>query len=160
LPNESSVPESSNHTPLMNSNDCSLNHACVFKMDLLIPACEDAISPVVESVMAAARSTHIGDDKELEIETSLREALANAIKHGCSADPSKCVRCTVAFEKPGSILIVVSDPGNGFDPSHLPDPTSNEHLFDNHGRGIFLINKLMDEVKFEKNGAEIHMKKY
>jgi len=144
----------------MNSDDCSLNHACVFKMDLLIPAREDAISPLVESVMAAARSTHIGDDKELEIETSLREALANAIKHGCSADPSKCVRCTVAFEKPGSILIVVSDPGNGFDPSHLPDPTSNEHLFDNHGRGIFLINKLMDEVKFEKNGAEIHMKKY
>jgi serine/threonine-protein kinase RsbW len=144
----------------MNSDDCSLNHACVFKMDLLIHAREDSISPLVESVMAAARSTHIGDDKELEIETSLREALANAIKHGCSADPSKCVRCTVAFEQPGSILIVVSDPGNGFDPSHLPDPTSNEHLFDNHGRGIFLINKLMDEVKFEKNGTEIHMKKY
>ena len=129
-------------------------------MDLVIPAREEAITPLVESVMAAARSTSIGDDKELEIETSLREALANAIKHGCCADPTKCVRCTVAFEQPGSVLIVVSDPGNGFDPSHVPDPTDGEHLFENHGRGIFLINKMMDEVKFEKNGAEIHMKKY
>jgi serine/threonine-protein kinase RsbW len=160
LPNESSVPESSSNSPHMHSADCNLSHTCVFKMDLVIPAREDAISPLVESVMAAARSTHIGDDKELEIETSLREALANAIKHGCCGDSTKCVRCTVAFEQPGSVLIVVSDPGNGFDPEHVPDPTSNEHLFDNHGRGIFLINKLMDEVKFHRNGAEIHMKKY
>ena len=157
MPNES-VPEP---TPAhMHSLDCNLSHTCVLKMDLMIPAREEAISPLVESVMTAARETRIGGDKELEIETSLREALANAIKHGCCADPKKCVRCTVAFEEPGSVLIVVSDPGNGFDPAGVPDPTSDERLFENHGRGIFLINKMMDEVKFEKNGTEIHMKKY
>lgn len=34
-----------------------------------------------------------------------------------------------------------------------------ENLYSNHGRGIFLINQLMDEVKFNKNGTEIHMVK-
>lgn len=52
------------------------------------------------------------------------------------------------------------DPGNGFDPNSVPNPLSGENIYSNHGRGIFLINKLMDEVKFEKNGAEIHMRKY
>ena len=129
-------------------------------MDLIIPARESAISPLVEAVMSAARETQASRDKELEIETSLREAVANAIKHGCRGDATQSVRCSVAFETSGSILIVVSDPGKGFDPETVPDPTSGEHLFDDHGRGIYLINKLMDEVKFEKNGTEIHMKKY
>ena len=37
--------------------------------------------------------------------------------------------------------------------------TVGENLYSNHGRGIFLINQLMDEVKFRKNGTEIHMVK-
>jgi serine/threonine-protein kinase RsbW len=127
-------------------------------MDVRIPACQQSISPLVESVLAVVRETGIG--KELEIETALREALANAIKHGCCGDAAKFVQCCVGFEKDGSVLIVVSDPGPGFDPDSLPDPTTGEHLFKDHGRGIFLINRLMDEVRFERNGAEIHMRKY
>jgi anti-sigma regulatory factor (Ser/Thr protein kinase) len=34
-----------------------------------------------------------------------------------------------------------------------------KNLYSNGGRGIYLINQLMDEVKFMKNGAEIHMLK-
>ena len=34
-----------------------------------------------------------------------------------------------------------------------------QNLFSEHGRGIFLINQLMDEVRFERGGTEIHMKK-
>jgi hypothetical protein len=51
------------------------------------------------------------------------------------------------------------DPGPGFDPSAIPSCTVGENLYSNHGRGIFLINQLMDEVKFRKNGTEIHMVK-
>lgn len=133
-------------------------HDFAYMMDVTIPASAESIDPLVESVLAVVRETGIG--KELEIETALREAVANAIKHGCCSDPSKFVQCCVAFEKEGSVLIVVSDPGPGFDPELLPDPTTGEHLFENHGRGIFLINRLMDEVQFKRNGAEIHMRKY
>ena len=38
-------------------------------------------------------------------------------------------------------------------------PVAGENIYSNHGRGIFLINQLMDEVRFRNNGKEIHMLK-
>jgi serine/threonine-protein kinase RsbW len=57
------------------------------------------------------------------------------------------------------MLIVVRDPGEGFNPEMIPSPVQGKNLYSNGGRGIYLINQLMDEVKFMKNGAEIHMLK-
>ncbi len=98
--------------------------------------------------------------KEFEIELALREALANAILHGCKEDPSKKIEFSVTGDKDRGILIVVRDPGVGFNHEALPSPTEGETLLSDHGRGIYLINKLMDEVKYERNGREIHMRKY
>ncbi|HVJ06783.1 MAG TPA: ATP-binding protein [Acidisarcina sp.] len=126
------------------------------KLDLTIPARVSAISPLVESVMTAVRRH--AKSKEMAIETALREALANAIKHGCSGDPKLYVQCSVIFEDDRSVLIVVRDPGPGFDANLIPDPTEGQHLYENHGRGIYLINHLMDEVHFKRRGAEIHMR--
>jgi serine/threonine-protein kinase RsbW len=66
----------------------------------------------------------------------------------------------VACEDTKGMLIIVRDPGSGFDPLDIPDCTVGDNLYSNHGRGIFLINELMDEVQFHKNGTEIHMRKY
>jgi serine/threonine-protein kinase RsbW len=126
------------------------------KIDITIPARISSISPLVDAVMTAVRQQPTA--KELEIETALREALANAIKHGCLGDPTKFVQCSVVFEDDHNVLIVVSDPGPGFNAKRLPDPTKGKHLYENHGRGIYLINHLMDEVRFERGGAEIHMR--
>jgi len=98
--------------------------------------------------------------KEFEIEMALREALANAILHGCKSDPAKKVDCSVTGDREHGILIVVRDPGRGFDPGSLPSPLDESNLISSHGRGIFLINELMDEVKYERNGAEIRMRKF
>ena len=99
------------------------------------------------------------DGKEEAIELALQEALANAVVHGAKEDPSKIVECLVACDEQRGILIIVRDPGPGFDPQAIPSCTMGENLYSNHGRGIFLINQLMDEVKFHKNGTEIHMVK-
>jgi serine/threonine-protein kinase RsbW len=56
-------------------------------------------------------------------------------------------------------LIVVRDPGPGFRPDSLPNPVVGENLFSSHGRGIYMINQLMDEVSFRRGGTEIHMRK-
>jgi anti-sigma regulatory factor (Ser/Thr protein kinase) len=53
----------------------------------------------------------------------------------------------------------VRDPGTGFTPESIPSCTVGENVYSNHGRGIFLINQLMDKVEFRKNGTEIHMVK-
>ena len=36
-----------------------------------------------------------------------------------------------------------------FDPDALPDPVSKEHLMNSSGRGVYLMQQLMDEVTFE-----------
>ena len=98
--------------------------------------------------------------KEFEIEMALREALANAVVHGCKADPAKKIECSVTADRQHGITIVVRDPGAGFDPNSIPSPTEDSNLHAEHGRGILLINKLMDEVKHESNGTVIRMRKF
>jgi serine/threonine-protein kinase RsbW len=102
---------------------------------------------------------HCAVDKEHAIEMALTEALANAVLHGAQGDASKLIECDVASDDERGMLIVVRDPGKGFDPENIPNPIFGQNLLSNHGRGIYLINQLMDEVKFLKNGTEIHMLK-
>jgi serine/threonine-protein kinase RsbW len=118
-----------------------------------------AVDPVVEQVMAVVRNMKGISGKEDAIELSLQEALANAVIHGAKEDPTKTVECLVSSDEERGILIVVRDPGPGFSPDAIPSCTMSENLYSNHGRGIFLINQLMDKVEFKKNGTEIHMVK-
>ena len=118
-----------------------------------------AVDPVVQEVMAVVRQMKGVDGKEDAIELSLHEALANAVIHGAKEDPTKTVECLVSSDDERGILIVVRDPGAGFTPEAIPSCTMGENVYSNHGRGIFLINQLMDKVEFRKNGTEIHMVK-
>jgi anti-sigma regulatory factor (Ser/Thr protein kinase) len=129
------------------------------KLDVTISANPNAISGVVDGVMQIAREMKCADGNEDQIELALREALANAIVHGCNNDPSKNVECCVACTESSDIVIVVRDPGVGFVLRDVPNPLAAENLHSTHGRGIYLINQLMDEVSFERNGAEIRMRK-
>jgi serine/threonine-protein kinase RsbW len=119
----------------------------------------DAISPAIEKVMAQAREMECSRGKEFEIETALREALANAIRHGCGNDRTKKVEVCVACDESRGMLIVVRDPGPGFDPGAIPSPTRGQNLYRHHGRGIYLISQLMDEVSYVRGGTEIWMRK-
>lgn len=79
--------------------------------------------------------------------TAVREAVTNAVIHGNRERPGTGV--DVHFELfVDAIRITVSDEGEGFDPDSLPDPVSKEHLMDASGRGVFLMNQLMDEVSY------------
>jgi len=129
------------------------------RVRVTLAADRKAVDPVVEQVMDAVREMKCANGKEDAIELALQEALANAVVHGAKEDPSKTVECIVACDEQRGILIIVRDPGEGFDPKNIPTCTVGENLYSNHGRGIFLINQLMDEVKFRKNGTEIHMVK-
>ena len=118
-----------------------------------------AVDPVVQEVMAVVRQMKEVDGKEDAIELSLTEALANAVIHGAKEDSTKTVECLVSSDEERSVLIVVRDPGTGFAPEAIPSCTVGENVYSNHGRGIFLINQLMDKVEFRKNGTEIRMVK-
>src|SRR5262245_43765421 len=72
-----------------------------------VPGKLEALTPAVEEVMAVARKLECSQGKEFEIETALREALANAIRHGCRNDPDKSVEVVVACDPSRGMLIVV-----------------------------------------------------
>ena len=131
----------------------------VLKLSVTLAADRDAVDPVVRSVMNVVREMKCAPGREGDIELALTEALANAVVHGAKNDPSKIIECDVACDELHGMLIVVRDPGTGFDPAKIADPCQGENIYANHGRGIYLINQLMDEVQFHKNGTEIHMLK-
>jgi len=148
----------------MNTNPMSQCEFDVGKMVVrftaTIKADINALGPVVSGVTRIINEMKCGAGKEYEIELALQEALANAIIHGCRNDPSQDVEFCIACDESHGLLIVVRDPGPGFDPASIPNPTMGENVFSDHGRGIYLVNQLMDEVRFERGGTEIHMRKF
>ena len=134
-------------------------HQLRLRVQVTLAADRKSVDPVVEQVMQAVREMNCVNGKADAIELALHEALANAVVHGAKEDPSKVVECVVVCDEQRGILIIVRDPGEGFDPNSIPACTVGQNLYSNHGRGIFLINQLMDEVQFHKNGTEIHMVK-
>jgi anti-sigma regulatory factor (Ser/Thr protein kinase) len=57
------------------------------------------------------------------------------------------------------LVLVITDEGEGFDPSGLPDPTVSENIFATHGRGVFLIKQLMDQAEYRKGGRQLVLRK-
>ena len=131
----------------------------IVRLDVELPGDAAAITPVVDRVLALARDVGCAQGKEFEIETALREALANAVRYGCAHNPGKKVQLSVACDQERGMLIVVRDPGPGFNPDQVPTPVAAEQLFSHHGRGIFLISQMMDHVEFGHGGREIRMLK-
>jgi len=131
----------------------------VHRFETTIPGTVEAIPPVVTRIMEEVRSMECAAGKEFDIEVAINEALANAVQHGCANDPSKQVEVTVECDPASGMLIVVKDPGSGFDPTDVPSPIVGQRLYSDHGRGIFLINELMDEVSYKNGGTEIWMRK-
>jgi serine/threonine-protein kinase RsbW len=86
----------------------------------------------------------------------LCEALANAIVYGNQLDPAKRVDVRVEVGEE-AVELHVSDEGDGFDPSGIPDPTEPDRIELNQGRGLFLIRQLVDEVHFNDRGNAICM---
>jgi anti-sigma regulatory factor (Ser/Thr protein kinase) len=130
---------------------------CEFTMT--IPADPAVIPVVTEGVVELLEERAWAKEDVLAIQLALQEAVANAIRHGCRGDASRQVRCSVSCDDSGEVLIVVRDPGSGFDPGAIADPLVTANILKPSGRGIFLMNELMDHVWFADGGREVQMRK-
>jgi anti-sigma regulatory factor (Ser/Thr protein kinase) len=129
------------------------------QINMVIPADPAAIASVTDGVLGVLRNKAWPEDQAIEVELALQEALANAIRHGCKGDRSKRIQCCVTNDESGEVVIMIRDPGTGFDVASVPSPLEGENIFKPSGRGIYLINELMDEVRFADEGREIRMRK-
>src|SRR5512147_1313312 len=92
---------------------------------------------------------------------ALREALANAIKHGNEQDLAKRVHVEMRVDQ-DTLEVRIRDEGSGFDPERVSDPLAPENRLKTSGRGIFYMKTFMDDVRFQRHaegGMEIVLKK-
>jgi serine/threonine-protein kinase RsbW len=129
-------------------------------LDVNLPADAVAIATAVDTISETLMRLEVPEQKRFEVALAVQEALANAVVHGCGNDPSKQVRCRLQSDSQGRIVIIVTDPGPGFSPEVLSDVKRGKKLYADHGRGVYLIRQLMDEVHFQDRGNEIRMWKY
>lgn len=86
----------------------------------------------------------------------LTEAVNNAMIHGNRMDEGKEIMVS-CYEKDHQIQFVISDEGSGFDPQKLPDPTCEERIETEGGRGVFLMKQLTDEIHFLNQGRTVKL---
>ncbi len=95
------------------------------------------------------------------IDLAVREAVANAVKHGNAQDPDKKVHVDFGVEG-GTVVIRVRDEGAGFDPQAVADPLDESQKLSPDGRGLLYMRRLMDEVTHMEHpagGTEVMLKK-
>lgn len=130
---------------------------CQFTMT--VPADPSAIPALTDGVTQVLQEKHWNDKDVMAVELALQEAVANAIRHGCGGDTTKELQCSVTCDAAGEVVITVRDPGDGFDHTAVADPLHPQNILKPSGRGIFLINGLMDDVQFADGGREVQMRK-
>jgi DNA-binding response OmpR family regulator len=113
------------------------------------------------------------------LQTAAHEILLNAIEHGCleithdeksaalsedrytellaarRADPrlgGRLVTARLTADAADGVTVTISDPGPGFDPGALPDPSDPDNLFLPSGRGIMMAQLQVDELRYEDGG--------
>jgi len=117
------------------------------------------VEKIVNRVIRTVAESGKWNGQLTAIELALREALANAVLRGNKSNSRKQVSVDCFQHRDGSVLLVVRDHGQGFDPACLDDPTRPENIYRDSGRGIFLIRHFVDEVQFARGGREIRMRK-
>lgn len=129
------------------------------KLDISMPGSLDAVEGVVAQIIGIVRELNFDDEKEYGIALCIHEALVNAVRYGAKSDPQKSIRCCVAWNEKKGLVMVVRDPGPGFDPGQVPECMDAENVYSDHGRGLRLMRELMDQVEFRHNGSEILLRK-
>ena len=94
----------------------------------------------------------------LNVPVALTEALANAILRGNRENPEKHVRVSARLDV-NRLVMEVADEGEGFDLDECTlDPTTDERIDSEDGRGLYLMRRLMDSVeRFSDRGNVVRL---
>ena len=122
------------------------------KTELNLPSRIESVEEAAKAAEKFATINGFGEETLFAIDMAVREAVANAVKHGNLLDETKRVEITCENRVEG-FEIVVRDFGKGFAVEAVPDPTNPENLLKADGRGILFMRSFMDAVEWS-NHAE------
>jgi serine/threonine-protein kinase RsbW len=130
-------------------------------ISLTICSCLNLIASVSALINEILQLAGFDAETAGNVDLAVREAVANAIKHGNKEDPTKWFEVKLHFND--SVFdMEVADQGKGFDPTQLPDCCAAGGLLNFSGRGVFLMRALMDAVEFSvrpEGGTVVRMSK-
>ena len=127
-----------------------------------IPSTLDYLPKVDDFVERKLRKLKIKKDQKVDIAISVSEVVTNAVVHGNKNDLSKKVKISLKVD-PSHVEVTVQDEGSGFDPGSVECPTVQENLLKEAGRGLLIVESLMDQVDIlcgSQRGTKVKMVKY
>ena len=131
----------------------------VLSFQMTIKSCRDVLLEALDTIMSPVQTLPCAQGDLDDLRLALAEALSNAVIHGNREDPDKTVGICAGCDGQSQLLIAVTDQGDGFDPAVLADPTAAENICSSHGRGVFLMRRLVDEVEFNLGGRQVVLRK-
>lgn len=116
----------------------------IFEADY--PAEPQVVHQVRERVDDFVRPCGLSADELDALKVALSEAFSNAVCHGSPLGPRNRVhlRCEADCQR---LVVQITDEGGGFLPTRIALPEFEE--WKTSGRGLFLMQELMDAVDFE-----------
>ena len=126
------------------------------KKDIEIPSNLKEVRPAADRCLTFFKDLKLTKGDLFDLRLCLEESLINAIKYGNSLHRRIPVKVKIAYND-HEIFMAVEDQGPGFNPNGLKDPTQETNLDALKGRGIYLIKKLMDRVKYNSKGNRVEM---
>ena len=127
------------------------------KKDLNIPSEIGNLRLVEKAIDELSLELDLSDEVYGNVLVATMEATNNAIIHGNNSDPSKNVTIKIQLEAK-ELKVLIEDQGIGFDHQSIPDPTAPENLEKINGRGIFLMERLSDEILYLEKGRIVELK--
>ena len=119
------------------------------RVELHIPSLLGNEKVAMEEAVVLARRMGFSEDRIEDLKTAVAEACINAIEHGNKLDESTKVGVTLTVDD-SKLQVAVHDEGK--DIASIPKPNIENKVKGMEaarGMGMFLIENLMDEVKFE-----------
>ena len=99
---------------------------------------------------------NVNEDNYGNILIAITEAVNNAIHHGNKSNPLAEVKISFSIDTK-ELTFAIEDEGAGFDFDSLPDPTDPKNIEKPHGRGVFLMRNLSDDISFLNEGSIVKM---
>lgn len=128
----------------------------------IFPGRNDSLAPLSEYISEQAAAAGLNEKEIYAVQLAVDEAASNIIEHAYGGEDRGEIECTFTVSK-NEIKVVLKDQGESFVPEDVPELPVGAPLdkFGPGGAGLFLMNKLMDEVRFEfhKGGNVLTMVK-
>ncbi len=100
---------------------------------------------------------NLPDDAFNKVFLCVSEAVINSIEHGNKGNNNKRVTIIASCIN-NNLKIEVSDEGNGFDYNDVANPTTNENIRNETGRGIFIMRSICSNLNFTDKGKCVEIK--